>query len=306
MPAVIPPADKLPLAVRKNVRDEYETKRADFEEQISKLLGTAWKVNINPNAIWVYAEERSYGRDSLGACLASYVSDAIYNLKYFLEKHGDQGKDEINTVCSAHTLTLAFDESGKIRYCGCDVHDGNLRMLFQENNLGTNISHALQELEDALSAANANPALSYSARHSITKEWDSEAAELQKKIGVQLNNDKIIISPNFEKVYAALKDEKVVHDDRPDWEKQLGYMVMQYFKGLLYTLEYQKFGSDDMLQEGFAEAVDKGEIKFRVVKKLTSGSYNSVVEDGVLYMQTIPEKWGTNCSDVASKIVDLL
>lgn len=108
-------------------------------------------------------------------------------------------------------------------------------------------------------------------------------------------------------MYAALKDEKVVHDDRPDWEKQLGYMAIQYFKGLLYTLEYEKFGSDDMLQEGFAEAVDKGEIKFRVVKKLTSGSYNeSVVEDGVLYMQTIPEKWGTNCSDVASKIVDLL
>ena len=239
--------------------------------------------------------------------LSSYVSDAIYNLKYFLKKHGDQGKDEINTVCSAYTLTLAFDESGKIRYCGCDVHDGNLRMLFQENNLGTNISYALQELEDALSAANANPALSYSARHSITREWDNEAAELQKKIGMQLNNDKIIISPNFKEVYAALKHEKVVRDDRPDWEKQLGYMVMQYFKGLLYTLEYQKFSSDDMLQEGFAETVDKGEIKFRIVKKLTSESYNeSVIKDGVLYMQTIPEKWGTNCSDVASKIVDFL
>jgi hypothetical protein len=69
------------------VRDEYETKRADFEEQISKLLGTAWKVNINPNAIWVYAEERSYGRDSLGACLASYVPYLITSLFLFLYKH---------------------------------------------------------------------------------------------------------------------------------------------------------------------------------------------------------------------------
>ncbi|OCK83715.1 hypothetical protein K432DRAFT_290480 [Lepidopterella palustris CBS 459.81] len=307
MPTVIPPIEKLPLAVRRNVRDEYESKRADYEEQITTLMGTAWKIDINPNAIWIYAEDNSYGKNSLGECLSSYVKDAIYSLKYFLEKHGVAGKDEVNAACPKHTLTLEFDESGKISYCGCDVHDGNLRILFQENNLGTNISYALQDLDKAISDVMVNPAISYLARHSIADEWEKGAADLQKKIGTQLANDKIILTPNSEAVWAALKNEKCVSDNRADWEKALGYMVMEYFKGLLWTLEYEKFASDDMLQEGFAEAVPKGEVKMRIVKKLVQGSYNEcVIEDGVLYLQTTPENWGTNCSDIASKIVDIL
>ncbi len=71
----LPPAEKLPLAVRKNgkswwprprpvrkmqhwlltksalgalVRDEFEVKKADFEKTLSDLMGTPWTIDINP------------------------------------------------------------------------------------------------------------------------------------------------------------------------------------------------------------------------------------------------------------------
>jgi len=35
------------------------------------LLGVPWKFEVNPNLIYVYAEEDSYGRNSLGDCIYS-------------------------------------------------------------------------------------------------------------------------------------------------------------------------------------------------------------------------------------------
>lgn len=62
-----------------------------------------------------------------------------------------------------------------------------------------------------------------------------------------------------------------------------------------------------MLQEGFQEAMSKGEVSLQVVEKLTSGSYNNVViEDGVLVIQTTPSTWWSNVDNVGEKILDLL
>ncbi|KAF2807625.1 uncharacterized protein BDZ99DRAFT_464554 [Mytilinidion resinicola] len=291
------------------LRDNFESKKEGLEKQLTDILGETWKIDINPNAIWAYAEDDSYGKDNLGACLHSYIADTIWNLKYFLEKHGDLGKTELNTVATAHTLTLALDTTGSVSYASCDIHDGTLRLLFQEGNLGTNISQTtkIETLEAALCAANPDAAaLSYSARLNIAQVWDAKLPDLQKKIAAQLANDKIVLDPNFAAVYATLKAAPGVAKERPDWEKSLGYIMHQYFSGLLHTLEYQKFEKDDMLQEGFAEAVEKGEIRFRVVEKLGRTYNESVVEDGVFWLQTKPDMWGTNCGDVASDVVNLL
>ena len=90
------PVEKLPLAVRKNgtapisfcivtiiyicatlVRDGWENKKPDFEAQLLTLLGTAWNFDINPLAIYPYAEPDSYGHNSLGDCIAEYVFASI-------------------------------------------------------------------------------------------------------------------------------------------------------------------------------------------------------------------------------------
>lgn len=55
----------------KLVRDEWDNKKPEFEAQLLELLGTPWKFDINPLAIYPYAEEGSYGHHSLGSCIAA-------------------------------------------------------------------------------------------------------------------------------------------------------------------------------------------------------------------------------------------
>jgi len=40
----LPPAEKLSLALRKNVRDEWDNNKADLESQLSGVLGQPWYV----------------------------------------------------------------------------------------------------------------------------------------------------------------------------------------------------------------------------------------------------------------------
>ncbi|KAF2467949.1 uncharacterized protein BDR25DRAFT_335751 [Lindgomyces ingoldianus] len=309
MPTVIPPVDKLPLAVRKQVRDGFDSKKADLEANLSKLLGVPWKIDINPNAIWVYAAEDDYAKTNLGYCIEAYVSSAFNSIKYFLEDmgHGQPGKDEINSVCSNHTLTMAMDEAGKISYCGCDVHEGMLRILFNPKYLGTNHNDALQKLEDVLSTAASSSSLSYSARHSIEESWDKNIPEIQAKVAKHLKNPAIKLNPNWEEVFAALRVDAAVKAEE-GWDKRIGMYMKAYFEAFAYALEYNKFEEDEMLREGFEEVVSKGEVKFRIVKELTPGGYynESVVEDGILYMQTQAKNWGVNNDTIATKIVDIL
>jgi hypothetical protein len=55
----------------KQVRDGWEAKKGDLEAQMLTLLGVPWKFEVNPNAIYPYAEENSYGHNSLGDCIYS-------------------------------------------------------------------------------------------------------------------------------------------------------------------------------------------------------------------------------------------
>lgn len=87
----LPPAEKLPLALRKNgmsfhpsdphgapssaanqlpVRDEWESKREDLQKELSDVLGAEWTLSeINPNALYPYAGD-GYAKQSLGSCIA--------------------------------------------------------------------------------------------------------------------------------------------------------------------------------------------------------------------------------------------
>jgi len=303
---VLAPAEKLPLAVRKNVRDEWESKRPELEKDLSTLLKVDWKIDINPAAIWVYAEHGSYGKDNLGGCIHSYVSDTIHYLKSFLEEHGELGRDEINGLCSEHKITMEMDAEGKVSYCGVGIYDGTLRILFGPDNLGVNISHVLSNLEDALSSAPLDSPLSSSARHSIALDYDGKIDETRDRIVKQLANPSIKLDPNWSVVFAALKADPKVKENREDWEKSLGSMMVYYFKALADSLEYRNFGDDELLREGFEESVSKGEIKFRFVKDLGSEYNGLAVEDGILYLQTETRNWATNTHNIADKIVEVL
>jgi hypothetical protein len=80
-------------------------------------------------------------------------------------------------------------------------------------------------------------------------------------------------------------------------------------RGIILRANCAKFGEDEMLQEGLLEALEKKEIAIRVVDKLTDdkSTYNGcTIDDGVLYIETLPNYWETNTGDACYKLLDIL
>ncbi|CAI0645191.1 unnamed protein product [Colletotrichum noveboracense] len=314
----LPAAEKLPLALRKNIRDDWESKKEDLQKQLSDVLGAEWTLNdINPNELYPYAGH-GYAKQSLGSCIAQYITSAIYNLKSYTENYGEEGKNEINSICHTRSLIIDLDDRPKdkrVSYCGVTVKDGKLALVFSEGNLGTNVDYAidsqglLKALNEAPPAPGAEAAMSYAARTSVRQEYDEKIEETRKKLGDMLEKPDIVLVPNFETNFAKIMEEskKKKSEVRDDWESNLGNFTRMYFEGLVYQMGYQKFDEDDLLREGFNEAVDKGEIHFRIVDKMSYATYGEVVvEDGAVYVQTQAKNFGTNVDYAAEKMLDQL
>ena len=212
-----------------------------------------------------------------------YCDGFVWNLKHFITKHGDGGKDELNRVCPTHTITLVA--SSKVSYCGSDVEDGKLRLLFHPEKLGTNISHVGQELAETLSKApqpSGSPSLSYAARYSIKSEYDPKIEALVEKGRKLLHKADFKFDPDFDNLGAKLKGGKDVSED---WESNFGSYAFKYFESFVDALEREKFGDDELLREGLEEGVSKGTVKLRLVDSLKSGYNEVLIDDGVLIVQ---------------------
>lgn len=234
-------------------------------------------------------------RQLLGLHSISYINGAIYRLREYADNAGGEGLKELNTICHAHILTIDVDDAKRFSYCGADIHEGKLRILFAPGYLGTNIDNALDR-EILLKALNEAPApasenvvaLSFAARSDIRKEYEPKAEALRAQIAQILDKPDIKLNPNFEDTFAKLQEESKAKktDLRSDWETVLGSFTRLYWEGLANQLKYQKFDEDDLLREGFHEAVETGEIAFRIVDKLKYDSYcECEVDGGILYMQ---------------------
>ncbi|KAI1330466.1 hypothetical protein F5Y16DRAFT_363247 [Xylariaceae sp. FL0255] len=307
----LPRAEKLPLAVRKSLRDDWEAKKEDLEKELSKVLDTPWTFSVDTNQIWPYAQN-SWAKDNLGRVIADYFDGNIRRIDEYTQKYGAEGVKELNTICHTHVMTLDVDMSGKFPYSGGDIHEGQLRLLFQKDNFGSNANTALEHsnIMEALNQAEdpESKPLSFAARTSIRKQYDPQIKSVEDKIK-ELLGKPLALTPNWEANFAKLKEEskKKKTELRKDWETGFGNAVLGYFQGVAYQLEWKKFEDDDMLQEGFFDAVEKAEVQLRVVDKLEKRHYNeSKIEDGVLVLQTTPHHWNSNVNDPAENIVDLL
>lgn len=172
-----------------------------------------------------------------------YVGDAISQLKSFVSKYGEDGQSEINTVCTAHVLTLDLDEGRKFNYCGCELSSsGQLVILFAQDYLGTNIYDALQSehiltMLDEASAASG--AINYTSRMNIKAEYDAQIGKIQERLSGILQ-EKIEVKADFEEISAELAASPGKAPSQ--WKENIGNFVRFYFEGLANTLESQKFG----------------------------------------------------------------
>lgn len=67
--------------------------------------------------------------------------------------YGADGKSELNSLYSAHALTIVPDEAGKTSYCGCDITNGLLRILFNKKYLGANTRDCTSEIATVVNTA---------------------------------------------------------------------------------------------------------------------------------------------------------
>lgn len=118
------------------VRDEYESKIDDLKERLQKCLHQDWNFSVDPLKLYPYVEEKRY---QLGYCIHEYYDNAIRAL----ERLTDDGKDvesaaAINKYAPKKIITI---EPGlDFNYCGMDVHDEHIRIIFHPEKVLTNCS----------------------------------------------------------------------------------------------------------------------------------------------------------------------
>lgn len=205
---------------------------------------------------------------------------------------------------------MDIDLNKKVSYCGCEVSpSGQLIILFAEGKLGTNIDHAfnLENLTKAFDGAPSAGPLPYTftARTSIRTQYDAEIDKVRNKVSSALQRDSLTLDPNFDAVYAKLKGAADADDN---WQENLGSYTKGYFSAFADWLDSQKVASDEMIREALNEGIESGKVVFRVVdgEKMKSSYNEAVIEDGVLYLQTVPKYFGTNIHYMAEKLMDQL
>ncbi|KAJ3523070.1 hypothetical protein NMY22_g11611 [Coprinellus aureogranulatus] len=301
--APLPAIEKLPLAVRKDIRDNYESKREDLESQATEIIGTKFTINFNPNQVMAYATDSS---STAGYILSGYAEGFISGLKSFVSEYEDTGKEYFNKAVTQSELSLEVDSLGdEAETISLNIKDGVLRILFHHKKLGYNQSWLGKEYFVKAIDAATTERFTLKAKSSIEKEWDANVDDVTKEIGEVLNMPDVVLDPNFEEVYAALKKGK---KDDDSWESSFGTAVLAYFRdGLLYQLKYTGFKDDDMLQEGFAEGITSKTIKLRIVDALKTGYRNeAAIEDDILYLQTKSDFWYYNVSEMGDNTLKLL
>ncbi|KAF5367951.1 hypothetical protein D9758_004511 [Tetrapyrgos nigripes] len=295
-----PAIEKLPLAVRKDIRDNFESEKEDLQKQVNDLLGNECKFNFNANEIWAYNADSN--STNCGGTLKNYATGFIYCLKSFINKYGDEGKDHFNGAVTQCEISVGVNPLGdKAPTINCEVKDGVFWILFNHTSLGYNCDYIGDYMLSAIENA-PRDGLSLRAKHSIDEDYDSKIDDLKEELGGMIGVPDVVLDPNWDENFKALKAKSSSND----WEQNLGRTIYSYFEGFKDQLKYQGFKDDEMLQEGLAEVFESKKIVVRVVPK-TKKTYNeAIIEDGVIYLQTTPEQWWVNTSQIGEKFIDLL
>ncbi|KAF8216608.1 hypothetical protein K438DRAFT_1953521 [Mycena galopus ATCC 62051] len=288
-----PALSKLPLAARKDLRDNFEAKLEGFQDQIKNLLGLpSFTININAAEVWAYAPEEN---TAAGGYFAGYVEGFISALEALVSKYGENGKTYFNEAVNP------LGDSGPT--ITSDVFEGVYRILFRHTQLGFNQTWQHDLILPAVESVPRED-FSLSAKHSIENEYEGEVEPLQQEINKLCGAD-FILDPNFEENYKVLRD---AGDKVPvqGWQSQIGGTALRYFKGLKWQLERQGFkDDDDLLQEGIQEAIEGRTFRIRVVPTMEKTN-QTVIEENIVMLQCPPNRWGFNTTEMGQELLSLL
>lgn len=275
------------------MRDDWEIVKSNLATKIQELLGESFSLEVDMLALYPYASD--WAKTSPGAVVHTYFEGFVSQLERYLTKYGADGKSAFNAVVSEKKITLEMDDvtPKRFTYCGCDVKEGRFRILAGEEYLGTNVSDACCEMVKAIEKAEeeaGGTGLSVGAKANVKETLDKEFPDLEKKFS-EILGYAIKLDANLEENFKTLKVKRTDFND-----SYFGTVTLDYFNGFASKLEYLKFKGDDMMQESFQEACEKGVIKVEVVDKLVHGSYNDIIfEDGICKLQVNSKRKLADC-----------
>ncbi|KAG8751579.1 hypothetical protein FRC14_007765 [Serendipita sp. 396] len=312
--ASIPPVEKLPLAARKNIRDEYEAKIGEVMDRISKMLKQTYKAEVNFNQFYAYAVagDSDWIKNSPGTAALNYIESSVYYLKRLTE----EGKDDMaieafNDLVSERIFTLEADP--KVSYSDCSIRSGKFEFNFNPTNPGVNVDYTCQELEKRLDealAAKDPEALPVIARRDLQKEFEDKKQDLTSQFKEQLLGADVKLMADYDAIWKTIVAGKKVNSDvdLESCSRRFGSVLKQYFEGFLYYVK-NKLNKDDMMVEGFTEAVSTLELWVEVAPegtKLKDSYYEIEIKDGKFIIRTTPSNYGTNGDYATQNFVDLL
>jgi len=295
------PLDKLPLAVRKDIRDNYETPhKANLEKQISDLLGRPYTIDVNLNECLAYSTTAQNG-DALN----NYFKYFITRLDTYVNKHGEEGKTHFNEAVSNSKISIAVEPTGEKSSTTGKVVDGVYVIHFPQDYWGSwqqiSDDDFLKAIDEVPRADNALPLI---VKNGIKNDYDSKIDKVRKDLGETLAIPDLIIQPNFDANYAFLKKQK---SPPSGYDYNLGKATIDYLEGCLNRLNSQGFKGDDMLQEGIQEVLATKTIEVCAVEKLEKKDTNeAILKDGKLYLNALPADWGSWCSYMGEGILEQL
>ncbi|KAF7370522.1 hypothetical protein MSAN_00684200 [Mycena sanguinolenta] len=280
-----PALDRLPLAARKDLRENFQDKQEDFQARIKTLLGKDFTININAEEVWAYAAEEN---TSTGGYFSAYVEGFISALEQFLSKYGEDGKTYFNEAVMQSQLTLTVNPLGeKAETISSDIKDGVYRILFNHKQLGYNQHWQTDHILPAVESVPRED-FALSTKYSIRVDYEANVEPLRQEIN-KLCGAEFILDPNFDENYKVLSaaNDKI---SEKNWRSRIGATMLSYFKGLQYQLERQGFKDDDMIHEGIQEVIHTKTFRIRVVPT-TKKATETVISEGIVFLQvssTIP------------------
>jgi len=307
------PLDKLPLAIRKNVRDNYENHVPENQSKIAKAIGIdSFTFKVDINALIPYADDSGPQQDP-GYYTNEYFTSLVTAVEEYTKNGSDEeAKDVLKKVLHKKEATIAPREKLPDSIAGCETKDGVFYLLFRTdgdrsyfagcaNEACYKFAAAIDKGLDALGGEE----LPVVTRRSVAANLDPVIKEVGEKFE-SLFGKPIPLSYDVKAVLDAYHNRKGDGNTFNDFNDYAPNLIASYFTEAAAKLEYLNFGADDMLKEAFLESAENG-IKFEVVQKLQHNQLNDCIfEDGFFKLQTTAQYIGSCPDEAAGYAVDRL
>jgi len=310
-----PPATKLPLGIRKGVRDNFENELPNWKEKLIAYTAapSSFEIEADILQLFTYAKE-GWQKQNFGDNLASFVTHFLSALQKYTNSGEDQ--DAVKSFGKAvGNYRITIEADSKVEYCGTDISDGTLRLIFHPDKFATNtfqlsydhfLAQNIDSINTRLYPTYVPLVMVRAARNEIPK------IERTRKWFHELFGKEIDINYDLRALYDTLMKnrdqiERLLYRDEGAICRALPGEVAHYLELAILKMKTLVFSEDELYRTEWLMAAPKGVI-FEVVEHLQTGAPHNecIYQDGYFKLRTSAKSFGSYQGTIADGAVELL